>query len=389
MTVPRLALARHQTHRCLHGHLWVWKSELAEVPADLPNGAEVAIVDERNRLVGRGFYSAASQIAVRLWSRHDAPLDAAFLRQRLERAIAARAPRPARRLVSSEADLTPGLIVDQYGDRLVVQATTVGVDARLDTLVQILDDLLHPTQVVERNDLAVRTLEGLTQRSGVLRGPADTTVTVPIGRFTTTLDLLDPHKTGTYLDQQANHEGVAAWVRPGDRVADVFCHLGGFALHALAAGAASAVAVDQSAASTAGAEAAARTAGLSGLTTATADAFDWLRAQVAAKARFDLIVLDPPSFTRNRAGVPAALKGYRELHVQALKLLAPGGRLLTYSCSHHISAADYRQVVVEAAGDTRRTLRQDGVFGASPDHPVLPAIPETEYLKGFGFTVLE
>ena len=388
MTTPRLTLARHQTHRCLTGHLWIWKSELAEVPADLPSGAEVIVVDERNRLVGRGFYSASSQIAVRLLTRQDQSLDAAFLRQRIERAIAARAPRPARRLVSSEGDLLPGLIVDQYGDRLVVQATTAGIDARLDTIVEILNDLCQPVQIVERNDLPVRTLENLPQRAGVRTGPAVTITTVRIGRFETTLDLLDPHKTGTYLDQQSNHEGVAAWVRPGDRVADVFCHLGGFGLHALAAGAGAAVAIDQSAASTAGAAAAALQAGLP-LTTATADAFDWLRAEVTAKARYDLIILDPPSFTRNRAGIPAAIKGYRELHVQALKLLAPGGRLLTYSCSHHISAADYRQVVVEAAADTRRTLRQDGIFGASADHPVLPAIPETEYLKGYGFTVIE
>ncbi len=388
MTAPTLTLARHQTHRCQQGHLWIWKSELAEVPADLPSGAEVIVVDERKRLVGRGFYSASSQIAVRLLTRQDQPLDDAFLRQRIERAIAARAAKPARRLVSSEADLLPGLIVDQYGDRLVIQATTAGIDARLDSLVQILDDLCHPVQIVERNDLAVRTLEGLPQRSGVRTGPASTQVTVRIGRFDTTLDLLDPHKTGTYLDQQANHEGVAAWVRPGDRVADVFCHLGGFALHALAAGAGSAVAIDQSPASTAGAEAAARQTGLT-LTTATADAFDWLRAEVAAKARYDLIILDPPSFTRNRAGIPAALRGYKDLHVQALKLLSPGGRLLTYSCSHHISADDYRHMVVESATDARRTLRQDAVFGASPDHPVLPAIPETEYLKGYAFAVLE
>jgi 23S rRNA (cytosine1962-C5)-methyltransferase len=388
-SVPTVTLASKQSHRCLSGHPWVFRSELSGLEG-LTNGAEVRLEDHRKRFIGKGFYSAQSQISVRLASRLDEPLDAAFLRRRLVAAIAARTSKPARRLVSSEADLLPGLIVDQYRDRLVVQSTTVGMDQRQDICVAILDELLHPTQIIERNDLAVRALEGLPQRAGVLRGPAQTILTVPIGRLETTLDLLDPHKTGTYLDQQQAHEDFARWVKPGERILDICCHLGGFALHGLLAGAREAVAVDQAAASIAGCTAAANRAGVGErLTAVCADAFAWLKDADERREQFDVVVLDPPSFTRNRAGVSAALRGYHDLHLRGLRRLRPGGRLLTFSCSHHIGRDDFLANVVEAAADAKRTVRLDAVLGASPDHPVLPAVPETEYLKGFVLTVLE
>ncbi len=388
-SVPTVTLATKQSHRCLSGHAWIFRSELNGLD-ELENGSEVRLEDHRKRFIGRGFYSAKSQISVRLASRLDEPLDTAFIRRRLVAAIAARAAKPARRLVSSEADLLPGLIVDQYDNRLVVQTTTAGMDQRQDICVAILDELLHPAQIIERNDLAVRDLEGLAQRAGVIRGPAATTLTVRIGRLETTLDLLDPHKTGTYLDQQQAHEDFARWVKPGERILDMCCHLGGFALHGLLAGAGAAVAVDQSAASIAGCTATAIGAGVAGqLTAVCADAFAWLKEADERREQFDVVVLDPPSFTRNRAGVADALRGYHDLHLRGLRRLRPGGRLLTFSCSHHISRDDFLANVVAAAADAKRTLRLDAVLGASPDHPVLPAVPETEYLKGFVLTVLD
>ena len=393
MTVPVLQLAPHQTHRCLAGHPWVFRSEFAAIP-ELENGCAVVVHDERNRPLGTGLYSAKSQIAVRLLARGVVTVDADLLRARLRAALAFReermAGRPARRLVSSEGDLLPGLIVDQYGDRLVLQTTTAGFAARQELVVGLLDELLHPLQIVERNDLPVRELEGLERRSGVLRGPPETRTTVRIGRVDVELDLSDQHKTGAYLDQQVAHEQAMAWVRPGERVLDLCCHLGGFALHALLAGAREAVAIDQAEASVRGAEACARRMGVAArLVTVHDDAFAWLKSTEAKRETFDLVVLDPPSFTRNRAGVAAALRGYRDLHLRALRRLQTGGRLLTFCCSHHVSRDDFLGSLLAAAGEARRTLRLDAYLGAAPDHPVLPGVPETEYLKGFALTVID
>jgi len=388
-----LRLAPRQTHRCLDGHPWVFRSELE--PAGLTeasDGDAVEVQDQRGRLVGRGFYSANSQIAVRLCTHAAIELDDDFLRQRLCAALAHRAERlPDRRavrLVSSEGDLLPGLVVERFADRLVVQALTAGIDRRLKTIVGLLGELCAPAQIVERSDGRGRELEGLPARSGVLSGPADTRVRVQLGAVELDVDLLDPHKTGAYLDQIESHRALAAWTPRGGRVADVFAHRGGFALHLLLAGAAEAVAVDQSAAGLADAAGGAARLGLR-LTTATEDAFAWLRGQVSARQRYDLVVLDPPAFARTRSAVAGALRGYRDLHLQALRLLPPGGRLASWSCSSHVSGDEFLSTTVSAAAELRRTLRHDAAFDQPADHPWLPAAPETRYLKGFLVTVLD
>ena len=388
-----LRLAPRQTHRCLDGHPWVFRSELEPTAlAEAGDGDAVEVQDARGRLIGRGFYSAHSQIAVRLCTRSAIELDEAWLRQRLRAALAHRAERlPGRqalRLVSSEGDLLPGLIVERFADRLVIQALTAGIERRLAMITELLGELCTPAQIVERSDGRGRELEGLPERRGVLRGPADARVRVALGAIELDVDLLDPHKTGAYLDQIASHQALAAWTPRGGRVADVFAHRGGFALHLLLAGAAEAVAVDQSAAGLAHAAAAATRLGLR-LSTATADAFAWLRTEVAAGSRYDLVVLDPPAFARTRATVPGALRGYRDLHLQALRLLPPGGRLASWSCSSHVSADDFLATAVSAAAELRRTLRHDAAFDQPADHPWLPAAPETRYLKGFVVSVVD
>lgn len=395
MPIPSVTLAKHQTHRCLEGHPWVFKSELGEWSEPPENGAEVELRDWHNRLVGKGFHSVRSQIAIRLLSRSDSALDSAFLHQRLRAALAYRTQimgqRPARRLVSSEGDLLPGLIVDQYGDRLVIQTTTVGMDQRQPAILDLLVSELSPRQVVERNDLPIRAKEGLAERSGVLIGPSETTLRIRIGLIDVEVDLLDPHKTGAYLDQQLNHEAISRWIRPGDRVLDVCTHLGGFAIHALLAGAEHAIALDQSQRSLNGAMQSAAWAGVAPrCQPVCADAFAWLEAADRERtATFDVVILDPPSFTRNRASVPQALKGYTELHRRALHRLGAGGRLLTFTCSHHISPAEFIATVTEAATASRRTLRLEAHLTASPDHPILPTVPESSYLHGYVFTVVE
>jgi len=392
---PILRLIARQTHRCLTGHPWVFRSEVSA--ADLAaaiDGDVVEVRDGRDRLVGRGFYSAHSQIAVRLAAREARELDDAFLRLRLQAAIAHRVAvlphRQALRLVSSEGDLLPGLIVDRFGDRLVIQALTTGIDQRIDSISGILRELMAPAQIIERSDGHGRSLEGLEPRIRVLHGPADAHVRVALGAIELDVDLLDPHKTGAYLDQCESHQQLATWVPRGGRVADVFAHRGGFALHLLQAGAAEAVAVDQAEAGLADALAAASRLGFAGrLSTATADAFQWLRQQGAAGATYDLVILDPPAFARTRSALPGAMRGYRDLHQQALRLLRPGGRLASWSCSSHVDEAMFLENVVEAAAHLGRTLRFDSAFGQPADHPWLPAAPETRYLKGFLVSVLE
>jgi 23S rRNA (cytosine1962-C5)-methyltransferase len=215
-------------------------------------------------------------------------------------------------------------------------------------------------------------------------------VRVRLGAVELDVDLLDPHKTGAYLDQCDSHAALAAWAPRGGRVADVFAHRGGFALHLLAAGAAQAVAVDEAAAGLADAASAAGRMGFGErLTTVRADAFQWLRSEAAAGATYDLVVLDPPAFARSRSAVPGALRGYRDLHLQALRLLRPGGRLASWSCSSHVSEGDFLATASEAAAELGRSVRFDAAFGQPPDHPWLPAAPETRYLKGFLLCVME
>ena len=394
MNTPAVVLNRKVTHRLLNGHLWVYATEIDRIEGRPASGDVVAVRDETGRSLAWGFFNSPSKIAVRVLTRQERAIDTAFLRERLQTAIAHRERvlpgRPARRLVSSEGDLLPGLIVDQYGDTLVVQCTTVGIDRRLTEIVTLLQELLGPRVVIERNDLAVRGHEGLPHRRGVLVGEHQGPSRVRVGQLDFPCDPLDPHKTGLYLDQQVNWEQVATFVRPGMRVLDVFSHLGGFGLHALQAGAAHALAIDTAADSIAGAAQAADWAGFRERCETRCDnAFDVLNELDTAGARYDLIILDPPSFTRTRATVDGALRGYKEIHLRALRMLAPGGILATYTCSHHISAPLFQDMINDAAQDVGRTLRREGTYGASPDHPVLTAVPESEYLKGFVLRVLD
>ena len=394
MTTAAIVLNRKITHRLLNGHLWVYASEIERVEGNPIAGDVVAVRDGFGRSIAWGFFNPTSKIAVRVLTRRERPIDRAFLRERIADAIAHRdrvmPGRPARRLVSSEGDLLPGLIVDQYGDTLVVQCTTAGIDRRLSDIVEVLQELVHPRVIIERNDLSVRTHEGLPQRRGVLSGDHQGPQRIRVGQADFPCDPLDLHKTGIYLDQQVSWEQVATLVRPGMRVLDMFCHLGGFGIHALQAGAAKVIAVDTAADSIAGANQAAAWAGVGDrFETRCANAFDVLNELDTAAAHFDLIVLDPPSFTRTRATVDGAMRGYKEIHLRAMRMLAPGGVLATFTCSHHVTAPLFHDMIIDAAQDTRRTLRREAVYSASPDHPVLAAVPESEYLKGFALRVLD
>ena len=276
----------------------------------------------------------------------------------------------------------------------MVQLSSLGMDQRKEMIVSVLQELFSPRAIVERGDMASRKFEGLAEGNGVLAGELSGPVTVNLNGLKFETDLAAGHKTGLYLDQQRNYERVAELAK-GAHVLDCFSFVGGFGLHAARTGAAHVHLLDQSAEAIATAK---RNAEMNGLAEAcsfeAANVFDWLKAQTKTGPneklvpKFDLVVLDPPSFTRNRASVPDALRGYKEIHLRALKLLKPGGTLATFCCSHHVDAALFQDTVLSAAFDARRILRRVAAYTQSPDHPIIPMIPETEYLKGFAFEVV-
>ncbi|HLP77994.1 MAG TPA: class I SAM-dependent rRNA methyltransferase, partial [Candidatus Paceibacterota bacterium] len=298
------------------------------------------------------------------------------------------------RVVNAESDFLSGLIVDKYEDVLVIQISALGMDKRKNLIVSVLKKLFSPRAIMERSDVASRKFEGLTEANGVLEGEISGPVSVSLNGIKFETDLVGGHKTGMYLDQQTSYQAVAEFAK-GAQVLDCFSFLGGFGLHAARAGAVHVHLLDQSADAIAAAKRNAEANGLAGNTSfETTNVFDWLKAQTKTGPseklvpKFDLIILDPPSFTRNRASVPDALRGYKEIHLRALKLLRPGGRLATFCCSHHVDAELFQDTVLAAAYDARKVLRRVTSYSQSPDHPVIPMIPETEYLKGFAFEVV-
>jgi 23S rRNA (cytosine1962-C5)-methyltransferase len=298
------------------------------------------------------------------------------------------------RVVNAEGDFLSGLVVDKYEDVLVVQISSLGMDQRKPVILAALHAIFAPRAIVERGELSSRKFEGMTDANGVLAGTLEGLVPINLNGLRFEVDVFRGHKTGLYLDQQVNYQRVAELAR-GGQVLDCFSFLGGFGLHAARAGAAHVHLLDQSADAIA---AATRNATANGLaekfSSEAVNVFDWLKAQTVTQPhekvvpRWDTIVLDPPSFTRNRASVPDALRGYKEIHLRALKLLKSGGTLATFCCSHHVDAGLFQDTVLSAAFDARRILRRIATYSQSPDHPIIPMIPETEYLKGFAFEVV-
>jgi len=393
---PRLILS-NQPHRIERGHGWVYCNEIQEIRGVLNAGdiadGNIADVFIKGKFIARGYYNSDAMISFRALSRQPVEIDETFWRARFQQAIDYRLARcsdqQSYRIINSDADFLPGLIVDRYADTLVLQTTTLGMDLRKPLFIRLLAEMLTPKSILENNEGSSRELEKLPRIRGSLFGEGNGTVRVKIGKAEFICDLFDKHKTGFYLDQQVNYEIVSGFVRPGMRVLDGFCNLGGFAIHALLAGAKEATAVDSNAKSIELAKKAANLAGVgSNLNSRAENMFDYLRKTQEAKEKFDLIILDPPSFSRSRKAVSEARRGYKEIHLRAFKLLQPGGVLATFCCSHHVSAVMFLEFILEAAHDAHVLLRREAVLGAGPDHPVIPSIPETEYLKGFVFTLM-
>jgi 23S rRNA (cytosine1962-C5)-methyltransferase len=370
--------------RILHGHDWVFSSEVLKIFGKPADGDVISLKDGKDHLIGSAIYNSKSQIVGRRFSRRKQNLDLDFFKRRIAQAAEYRARRGLdprlSRVVWSESDGLPGVIIDRYGDHFVLQTLTLGMDSRKDLIMNATVDLFGDVNIVERNDVAVRRAEALELRSGVLRGDAPAPVKIEIGGLEFEVDLLHGQKTGFYLDQKQNYETVAQYAE-GRRVLDCFTNQGAFALTCASAGAVEVTGVEENSANIAAAK---RNAARQNLEVKwmEQDVFQFVRAAEKGQSQYDLIVLDPPSFTKTKSGLRDAMRGYRELHVRAFKLLSRDGVLATFSCSHHVSENAFGQMIADALVDARRSARRLRRFEQAPDHPVLPAFPETEYFKG-------
>ena len=386
---PFLTLKKNEDSRIRSGHLWVFSNEIQTMQGEPKVGDIVEVRTHAGKYVGMGFYHPGSLIAVRIISYSDRDrempsLGKKYFHDRLSSSLAIRKKiypeSESFRLVHGESDFLPGLIIDKFGDYLSLQTLSFGMDMHLSLICDVLEDLLHPKGIVERNDVHLREYEGLPEKKGVLRGAVEPVVISEYGvKFT--VDLLEGQKTGFFLDQRENRHSIHPYSK-GARVLDCFCNDGGFALHASSAGAKEVDAVDISAPTLARARANdTLNAFKSEIRFHADDVFRYLSSAVKEDKQYDLVILDPPSFTKNKKSVPAAKQGYKEIHTNAFRLLSHGGILATASCSHHIFEDTFFDIVNESAREAGKLITMLERRGAAPDHPVIPAMPETKYLK--------
>jgi 23S rRNA (cytosine1962-C5)-methyltransferase len=382
-----VVISTRGVERLRSGHPWVYRSDVRSAQAEA--GAIVRVADERGRFHGRAFYSDKSQIAVRLLTRENVPVDRAFFAERLRRAAAYRQTvvenTDAYRLVHGEADLLPSIVIDRYGDYLVVQTLSQASERQKDLIVEILVELFSPLGILERNDPKVRLLEGLPQRVSVVHGEVPAEILAKENGITFIYDLAKGQKTGSFLDQRENHWAARRYA--SGEVLDCFSYQGGFAL-TVAEECEHVEAIDMG---TAALEAARRNQELNAISNVTfreGNAFDVLKEYDEVGRSFQMVILDPPAFAKSRDSLEAATRGYKEINLRALKILAPGGYLVTCSCSHHLSEAQFLQLIAEAANDAKRTVVVAERRTQAEDHPILLTMPETHYLKALILRVI-
>ena len=373
--------------RVFHGHDWVHDNEVLKITGKPEDGAVVGLKDQRDRFLGSAIYNSRSKIPARRFSRQRQDLDADFFRRRITMASEYRDklgldPR-ARREVWSESDGLPGLILDRYGDCVVLQTLTLAMDQRQDLIADAIEEILKPSCLIARNDAPVRKAEGLELHTTILRGQAPGPMEVTLAGIEFGIELPGGQKTGLYLDQADNYALVAQHAQ-GKRILDCFSNQGGFALACAKAGASEVTALDISADACAAIEANAQRNNVR-LNVTETNVFDWLKSATTRGDKYDLIILDPPSFTRDRARLNDALRGYKEIHLRAAQLLDNGGLLATFCCSHHVSDAIFLDVIADAMVDAKKTARLRASYTQRPDHPVILGLPESSYLKGHLF----
>lgn len=380
MAEGRVKISRRGADRIRSGHLWVYRSDVRSVEAQ--SGDTVRVAGEGNNFVGRAFFSSRSQITLRLLTREDIPIDTDFFRSRIQSAAELRnrvvANTDSYRLIFGESDLLPSIIVDRYSDYLVLQTLSQGAERCKAEIVSLLIEMFSPRGILERNDPRVRELEGLERVNSLLYGNVpERVISVQSGiRFIH--DLRAGQKTGGFLDQRENHIAAASYAS-GD-VLDAFTYHGGFAL-TLAANAARVEGLELSGAAVEIARENQTLNHCSKITFSEGNAFDALKAYDSSSRRFDTVILDPPAFAKNRESVPAAIRGYKEINLRAIRILKPSGFLITCSCSYHISEALFLQIVAEAANDAHRLVQIVERRTQSRDHPIFLTMPETQYLK--------
>ncbi len=381
MTEALVTIAQRGADRLLAGHLWVYRSDIRSAET-AEAGDAVRVADERGRFLGKAFYSTRSQIALRLLTRDDLPIDRAFFASRIDAAAHFRETivnqTQVFRVIYGESDQLPSFIVDRYADCLVIQTLSQATERRKQELVGLLVERFSPRAILERNDPKVRMLEGLEQKVSVLHGDCPPEIIAEENGVRFHFDPFHGQKTGAFLDQRENRRAALCYSR-GD-VLDGFCYAGGFAL-TVARSASTVEAVDLSPGAV---EAGRRNQQLNSIANVTfkeANAFDVLKHCDETGRRFDTIILDPPAFAKNRASVPPARRGYKEINLRALKILRPGGILITCSCSHHIPEHLFLEILAEAANDARRCVTVLERRTQARDHPILLTLPETHYLK--------
>ncbi len=386
-STARVRLTAERAAPRYYGHLWVFDNNVAEVLGTPAAGDVVDVYNHQKRFFGRGLYNPHSKIRIRLLTFHEEPIDEAFFARRIRAAAVLRrtiTPHAnACRLVHGESDLLPGLVVDRFADVAVMQALGYGMDLRKEMLGNLLVQEAGVKTVYLRNDAKSRTLEGLPLSKGFLRGDGPTAVQIHEGKAQFTVDIAEGQKTGWFCDQRENRLAAAIYAK-GKRVLEAFCHTGAFGIQAALAGAQSVEGLDVSAAAVALAQAHAELNQVASICEyRQADAFDELRVLERNQQRYELVILDPPAFARSKKALPHALAGYKDVNLRGLRLLQPGGVLVSCSCSQPVGDDDFWTMLQAAARDAHRQIRLLEQRGQGPDHPVLAGMPETRYLKCF------
>ena len=386
-----VTLRKTRETRVRGGHPWIYASEIEKVDGAFENGDIVDVADFRGKFIGRGFYNPQSQISLRILTRNDEPCDREFFARRIRDAWDYRrllCDPMSCRLIYSESDFLPGLVVDKFADVLVLQSLSLGIERIKDMLCDLLMEIVQPVGIWERSDVPVRRLEGLEQTTGLLRGEVPDEVDMVENGIHFLVDVKQGQKTGFFLDQKQNRAALAPLCKDA-RVLDCFCHNGSFALHAAKYGADSVLGVDISEEALAVARRNAEINGFGNVTFEAHNCFDLLRELTDAGEKYDLVILDPPAFTKNKAAVPSAIRGYKEINLRGLKLVRPGGFLVTCSCSQHVLPEMFQDVINQAARDAKKRIRLVEFRTQGYDHPILPQSVETKYLKTMIIQVME
>jgi 23S rRNA (cytosine1962-C5)-methyltransferase len=391
----RIILKKNEEHRLIAGHQWIFSNEIDKTEDIKMNGEVAGLFSNSNEFLGKGFYNKNSLIAYRHLTDKDEEIDKAFFFKKMSLANALRKKvHPGReiyRLVNSESDFLPGLIIDKFEDKYSIQIFSFGMNQYSDVIKEILIENFKAVLIVEKNNNDLRTLEGLEKREGIIYDrieSEDKSFTAEIDNIKYKIDLLKGQKTGFYLDQCENRVLLRKYMNEKYKVLDLFCNEGGFALNAAYMKALEITAVDSSSYSIEVAGQNAKLNGFEGINFVCSDVFEYINKLFQTKERFDFIILDPPSFTKSKKNIFTAMKGYMELNYKAMKLLKPNSLLFTFSCSHHVSEKNFEDMIVKSSAEAKRKIQVLEFSKCSYDHPVLPQMNETKYFQGYLLRVI-